>query len=95
MTERGLQQMADAITQMEEVIQEEQENLVKAANAIDAVEERKRHYWNKKHNTFHCNKSKSVDIYFNTDDCYDCEGNFDEERLEDAFYSGEYVPEDW
>jgi hypothetical protein len=40
MTERELQQMADAITQMEEAIQEKQANLVKAANALDAVEER-------------------------------------------------------
>mgnify|MGYP003301220943 CR=1 FL=1 len=33
--------------------------------------------------------------YFTIDDCFDCEGNFDPDRLEDAFYSGEYVPEDW
>ena len=43
MTERELQQMAGAITQMEEAIQEKQENLDKAANALDAVEERNNH----------------------------------------------------
>lgn len=39
--------------------------------------------------------SEPIDNYFSIDDCYDCEDNFDEEQLEDAFYSGEYVPEDW
>lgn len=39
--------------------------------------------------------SEPIDNYFSIDDYYDCEDNFDEERLEDAFYSGEYVPEDW
>jgi len=43
MTERELQQVADAITQMEEAIQEKQENLVKAAKTLDAVEERNSH----------------------------------------------------
>lgn len=38
---------------------------------------------------------ESIDNYSSINNCYDCEGNFDEERLEDAFYSGEYVPEDW
>jgi|GEM_PF-3309063 len=33
--------------------------------------------------------------YFDINDCYDCEGNFDSERLEDAILDGEYVPEDW
>lgn len=33
--------------------------------------------------------------YFRIEDCYDYEGNFDTERLEDAILSGEYVPEDW
>ena len=33
--------------------------------------------------------------YFSIDECYDFEGNFDYERLEDAFMDGEYVPEDW
>lgn len=32
---------------------------------------------------------------FSLDDCYDCEGNFDYDRLEDAILDGEYVPEDW
>lgn len=77
MTERELQQMADAITQMEEAIQEKQENLVKAANVLDAVEERNRHYWSKKRNTFHHNEPEIVDNYFSIDNCYDCEGNFD------------------
>ena len=35
------------------------------------------------------------DSYFRIDDCYDYEGNFDEERLEDAILDGEYVPDDW
>lgn len=43
MTERELQQMADAITQTEEAIQVKQENLVETANALDAVEERNNH----------------------------------------------------
>lgn len=38
---------------------------------------------------------ESIDNYSSINNCYDCEGNFDEERLEDAFYSGEYIPEDW
>ncbi len=33
--------------------------------------------------------------YFTLDDCFDMEGNFDYERLEDAILDGEYVPEDW
>ncbi len=33
--------------------------------------------------------------YFSLDDCYDAEGNFDADRLEDAILDGEYVPEDW
>ena len=32
---------------------------------------------------------------FNINDCYDYEGNFDYDRLEDAILDGEYVPEDW
>ena len=32
---------------------------------------------------------------FSIDECYDSEGNFDYERLEDAIMDGEYVPEDW
>jgi hypothetical protein len=35
------------------------------------------------------------DDYFDINNCYDSEGYFDEERLEDAFFSGEYLPEDW
>ena len=35
------------------------------------------------------------DDYFDINHCYDCEGNFDYERLEDAILDGEYVPEDW
>lgn len=34
-------------------------------------------------------------LYFDIDQCYDYEGNFDFERLEDAIMDGEYVPEDW
>lgn len=33
--------------------------------------------------------------YFSIDKCFDEEGNFDYERLEDAIMDGEYVPEDW
>lgn len=33
--------------------------------------------------------------YFSIDECFDEEGNFDYERLEDAIMDGEYVPEDW
>ena len=33
--------------------------------------------------------------YFDINDCYDYEGNFDYDRLEDAIMDGEYVPEDW
>ena len=33
--------------------------------------------------------------YFDIDDCYDYEGNFDYDRLEDAIMDGEYVPEEW
>lgn len=32
--------------------------------------------------------------YFDINDCYDSEGNFDYDRLEDAIMDGEYVPED-
>ena len=32
---------------------------------------------------------------FDLNACYDCKGNFDSERLEDAILDGEYVPEDW
>lgn len=32
---------------------------------------------------------------FRINDCYDYEGNFDYDRLEDAILDGEYVPEDW
>lgn len=32
---------------------------------------------------------------FSIDECFDSEGNFDYERLEDAIMDGEYVPEDW
>ena len=32
--------------------------------------------------------------YFNINDCYDYEGNFDYDRLEDAILDGEYVVED-
>ena len=32
---------------------------------------------------------------FTLDDCYDDEGNFDYECLEDAIMDGEYVPRDW
>ena len=35
------------------------------------------------------------DDYFNINECFDEEGNFDNERLEDAIMDGEYVPEDW
>ena len=35
------------------------------------------------------------DLYFDIDRCYDEQGNFDYERLEDAIMDGEYVPEDW
>lgn len=35
------------------------------------------------------------DDYFRISDCYDYEGNFDNDRLEDAILDGEYVPEDW
>lgn len=35
------------------------------------------------------------DDYFSIDKCFDQEGNFDYERLEDAIMDGEYVPEDW
>ena len=35
------------------------------------------------------------DLYFDINKCYDYEGNFDYERLEDAIMDGEYVPEDW
>ena len=34
-------------------------------------------------------------LYFDINKCYDYEGNFDYERLEDAIMDGEYVPEDW
>ena len=34
-------------------------------------------------------------LYFDINKCYDYEGNFDFERLEDAIMDGEYVPEDW
>lgn len=37
---------------------------------------------------------RQSDSYFSREDCYDCEGSLDEELLEDAFLSGEYVPED-
>ena len=33
--------------------------------------------------------------YFTFDDCYDDEGNFEQDRLDDAIMDGEYVPEDW
>lgn len=33
--------------------------------------------------------------YFDINNCYDSEGYFDYERLEDAILDGEYVPEDW
>ncbi len=33
--------------------------------------------------------------YFDINDCYDYEGNFDYDRLEDAIMDGEYVPDDW
>lgn len=33
--------------------------------------------------------------YFRIEDCYDEEGNFDYDSLEDAIMDGEYVPEDW
>ncbi len=33
--------------------------------------------------------------YFSIDDCFDNEGNFDQERLDDAIMDGLYVPEDW
>ena len=33
--------------------------------------------------------------YFTLDDCFDEEGNFDQDRLDDAIMDGEYVPEDW
>ena len=33
--------------------------------------------------------------YFDINDCYDYEGNFDYDSLEDAIMDGEYVPEDW
>ena len=35
------------------------------------------------------------DLYFDIDKCYDEQGFFDYERLEDAILDGEYVPEDW
>lgn len=34
------------------------------------------------------------DDSFDISDCYDSEGNFDYDRLEDAIMDGEYVP-DW
>lgn len=37
----------------------------------------------------------SSDSYFSINNCYDYEGNFDYDRLEDAILDGEYVPEDW
>lgn len=37
----------------------------------------------------------TMDDYFTIDDCYDEEGNFDYDALEDAIMDGEYVPEDW
>ncbi len=33
--------------------------------------------------------------YFSIDECFDSEGDFDYEGLEDAIMDGEYVPEDW
>lgn len=33
--------------------------------------------------------------YFDINDCYDYEGHFDYDRLENAIMDGEYVPEDW
>ena len=35
------------------------------------------------------------DDSFSIDNCFDYEGNFDEDRLEDAIMDGLYVPEDW
>lgn len=37
---------------------------------------------------------ESPNDYFNINDCFDYEGNFDFERLEDAIMDGEYVPKD-
>ncbi len=36
-----------------------------------------------------------ADDYFTLDKCFDYEGNFCPDRLEDAILDGEYVPEDW
>lgn len=33
--------------------------------------------------------------YFRMEDCYDEDGSFDYDSLEDAIMDGEYVPEDW
>lgn len=33
--------------------------------------------------------------YFSITDCYNYDGTFDYDRLEDAIMDGEYVPEDW
>lgn len=47
---------------------------------------------------YELNKEESINYwheYFSINDCYDYEGNFDYERLEDAIMDGEYVPEDW
>lgn len=35
------------------------------------------------------------DSSFKIEECYDAEGNFDYDSLEDAIMDGEYVPEDW
>ena len=37
----------------------------------------------------------SSESCFSINNCYDSEGNFDYEQLEDAIFDGEYVPEDW
>jgi len=40
-------------------------------------------------------EDSSYQDYFDINDCYDYEGNFDNDRFEDAILDGEYVPEDW
>ena len=44
---------------------------------------------------YHEDDYDSSDDYFTIDQCFDYEGNFCPDRLEDAIFDGEYVPKDW
>ena len=48
-----------------------------------------------KNDTYSDDENDGDSDYFTIDDCYDSEGNYDEDRLNDAIMDGEYVPEDW